>query len=329
MKNKLLPLLMFLLAITLATKANPIDIRVAQKVGFGFVNANAKTPLRGSDDLQLATTYRTASGTNAFHIFNAPNGFVIVAADDVAHPILAYSLDRPWPSEGNLPPQVTDYLDDLANQIEAASNQPQDREIATEWSDLLSGNYQTRGNREQVGPLLTTTWDQGQYYNAMCPEDENGPDGHAVTGCVATAMAQIINYHQYPTSGRGTHSYNSSYGELSVDYTNETYDYANMPDTLSSECTSEEINAVAQLMRDCGIAVNIGYTSGESGAYNQEARAALINFFKYSSDMSFAEKAFFSNEEWLTLLRNDLDAGNPIYYSGQGTGGHASPQSHD
>lgn len=321
MKHKLLLLMMLLMAFVFVANANPVDVNTAREVAARFLNANAKAPLRSTDDLQLVTSYSTERESTAFHIFNVSNGFVIVAADDVAHPILAYSLDRPWPSEGNLPPQVTGFLDDLANQIEAASNQPQDRGIATEWSDLLSGHYQTRGNRTQVGPLLTTTWDQGQYYNAMCPEDANGPDGHTWAGCVATAMAQIINYHQYPIHGRGTHSYNTSYyggsyGILSVDYANETYDYTNMPDLLSSESTSEEINAVARLMKDCGIAVNMNYGSSASGSNNLSARIAFVNNFLYSDSISYVCKQSFPFSDWDNLLRQQLVDNKPVYYGG-------------
>ena len=269
----------------------------------------------------------------AFYVVNlGDTGFVIVSANDVAHPVIGYSFDSPWPTEGNIPPQITDYLDDLAGQIEAASQDQPDQATKTEWQELLAINLnnppQPKGNRTEVGPLLTTTWDQGQYYNAMCPEDANGPDGHTLTGCVATALAQIIRYNQYPQQGRGVHSYNTNYyggtyGILTVDYNNETYDYGNMPDALTNESTEEHINAVAQLMRDCGVAVNMQYTSYSSGTYDPEARAALINYFKYSPNMVFAERNCFTAEEWITLLQADLDDDRVIYYRGQGTGGHA------
>ena len=110
---------------------------------------------------------------------------------------------------------------------------------------------------------------------------------------------------------------------LMVNYDSANYDYTMMPNALTSTSTPQEMNAVATLMRNCGVAVNMGYGSSESSAYDQEARAALINFFKYSPNMSFAEKSYFTNDEWETMLRNDLDVGNPVYYSGQGTGGHA------
>lgn len=332
MQRKSLRLIAMMLIVfaSLTAKANPVDMRTAREVAMKFVNANTSVPLRGAEDLQLVTTYNISRGDAAFHIFNTSNGFVIVAADDCAHPILAYSIDRPWPSDGNLPLQVSDYLDDLAKQIEAASTQPQDRGIATEWSDLLSGNYQTRGDRTQVGPLLTTTWDQGQYYNDMCPEDENGPNGHVYTGCVATAMAQIINYWGYPIQGRGSHSYNLSgldpasmgyeinnYGTLSVNFDSATYDYNHMPDVLTSESTQEEIDAVAQLMYHCGVAVNMEYGPYASGAREEDVRSALISYFGFAHTLGYAQRQLYTNEEWMDSLRANIDRDEPVFYCGK------------
>ena len=308
---------------SIVLKANPVDMRTVREVAMKFVNANAKVPLRNADELRIATTYSNSKGTAAFYIFNFHYGFVIISADDVAHPVLGYGFDHSWPQGGELPSQVSGFLDDLANQIEAAADMGPDKGIAQEWYDFMNNGCPSKGNREQVGPLLNTTWDQGKYYNGLCPEDANGPDGHAWAGCVATAMAQIINYHSYPEGGRGMHGYSNEYGDITVNFADETYDYDLMPDGLTIESTEEEKNAVAQLMRDCGVAANMGYSPSESSSFDMEARAALINYFKYSPNMSFAEHAFFSNDEWHSMLRNDLDAGNPIYYSGKGVSGHA------
>ncbi len=304
-----------------------IDQHRAKQVAHGFAAQRDRNAAQLQTDIVYSHPMPNKRDA-AFYIVNlGETGFVIVAANDVAHPVIGYSFDRPWPTEGDIPPQITDYLDDLAGQIEAASSKEPDRATKAEWQELLSINPnnppQPKGNRTEVGPLLTTTWDQGQYYNAMCPEDVNGPDGHALTGCVATAMAQIIKYHQYPASGRGIHSYQSSYGELSVNYAESNYDYANMPDALTNESSDAQVNSVAKLVSDCGIAVNMGYSSGESSAYDQEARAALINFFKYSPDASFAERALFTANEWNTMMQTELNANRPVYYSGRGTGGHA------
>ena len=307
-------ILLLVVAVVFAANlfAENVNQNKAQKIAKAFAAQRDRNAAQLRTDIVYSHPMPNTRDA-AFYVVNLENsGFVIVAANDVAHPVIGYSFDRPWPTEGNIPPQITDYLDDLANQIESAvgvNNYSPDRSIQSEWQELMSINPnnppQPKGNRTEVGPLLTTTWDQGQYYNAMCPEDAGGPDGHAVTGCVATAMAQIIKYHGYPASGRGIHSYQSNYGELSVNFAESNYDYANMPNALTNESSDAQVNAVAKLISDCGVAVNMGYTSGESSAYDQEARAALINFFKYSPNMSFAEKvmkaSFFLFETILSI----------------------------
>ncbi len=316
---------LLLISTALTVTASPVDSTRAVQVARNFVAQYMK----GTDQMPASVVYThkvSQSDKVAIYAVNVGNMFVLVSADDIAHPVLGYSMSRPWPTQNiqSLPPQVASYLDDLAGQIEAASSHETDRETAAEWHQLLTEHLTLTTNLpDSVGPLLTTTWDQGQYYNALCPEDANGPAGHVYTGCVATAMAQIINYWGYPVHGRGTHSYqHDTYGTLSVNYDSATYNYAHMPNVLTATSTLQEINAVATLMRDCGVAANMGYGTNESGAYDIDARAGLINFFRFSPDLSFAEKAYFTNAEWETLLRTDIAANRPVMYSGQGSGGH-------
>ena len=281
-------------------------------------------------DLQLIYTGQTIdsvtqSVTDCYYVFALqPKGFVIVAADNRVEPILGYSYDNDF-VVANMPDHVRGWLGGYEQQIKAVVDQDMApaAETSAKWSRLQSGQSMSALTGETVGPLLTTTWDQGQYYNALCPIDFDGPDGHAYTGCVATALAQIINYHQYPQQGRGTHIYSCNYGSMSANYGSTNYNYTLMPNALTATSTPTEVDAVASLIRDCGVAVNMSYSPSESEALDMDARAALMNFFKYSPNMSFAEKSYFSDEEWETMLRNDLDAGNPVYYSGHGTGGHA------
>ena len=267
----------------------------------------------------------TSTITDCYYVFALqPKGFVIVAADDRVEPILGYSYDNDF-VVANMPDHVRGWLGSYEKQIQAVLKNNLQAEPASQakWSRLKSG--QSTGSRSggTVGPLLTTTWDQSQYYNNLCPADASGPDGHALTGCVATAMAQIIHYWSYPAHGRGSHSYESNYGTLTVNYDSTNYDYTLMPDALTSTSTTQEVNAVATLMRDCGVAVNMGYGPTESGSFNQDARAALINFYRFSSNLSIAKKAYYSESEWTAMLRADLDNNRPVYYSGQGSGGHA------
>ena len=310
----------------------------AMDVGYAFMHTGSGSKRGGTQSgavrkqsMQLVYTGRatdtlTRAATDCYYVFAMqPKGFVIVAADERVNPILGYSYDNDFVVE-NMPEQVRGWLGGYEKQIKTVIDRDMEpaAETTTKWSRLKSGQPMSNTrNGNSVGPLLTTQWDQGQYYNNLCPADANGPAGHVYTGCVATAMAQIINYHQYPQHGRGTHSYESNYDTLTVNYGSANYDYTNMPDALTYASNTTEVNAVATLMRDCGVAVNMNYAANESSAFDQEARAALINFFRYSPNMNYAEKAYFTNAEWEAMLRNDLDAGNPVCYSGQGTGGHA------
>lgn len=314
--------------------AEPVDSTRALQVAKQFIPQNSssakKVPKKGkaTEAANIVYTHKMPKrGRDAFYIVNVDDAFVLVSADDIAHQILGYSFDKGFPVNADgtvqLPPHIKGFFDDLAAQIEAAIEAEPNRAPSEEWSGKRKIRRAPSNLPESVGPLLTTTWDQGQYYNALCPEDVNGPAGHVWTGCVATAMAQIIKYWSEPVHGRGVHSYESNYGILEVNFAESNYDFSNMPDALSGESTAEQVNAVAKLMYDCGVAVNMGYAASESAAFDQETRTGLINFFRFSPDLSFAEKAYFSNEEWDNLLRQNLAANHPVYYSGQGTGGHA------
>ena len=261
----------------------------------------------------------------AFYIVNdTDESFVLVSANDVAHPVLGYSLTSKWPvsDDGSivLPVQIKGYFDDLAAQMEFAIDSNPNMAPDAEWTSSgsiirspLSGNIP-----DSIGPLLTTSWDQGQYYNASCPEDVNGYDGHALTGCVATAMAQIIKYwgDQTQIRTRGVHIYETNYGKLTVDFNNVSYDFNNMPSSLTSESTPNQVDAISTLIYHCGVAANTNYGSTESSSFDVDARAGLINFYRFSPNMSYAEKNQFTNTEWNNLLRENIATNHPIIYSG-------------
>lgn len=320
---------------TLFVLADPVDQKRALQIAKEFVpksSAVKKAPKKGetTSTSNIVYTHKMPkSGRDAFYIVNVGDGsFVLVSADDVAHQILGYSFDKSFPiaEDGSvqLPPHIKGFFDDLAAQMEAAIEKEPNRAADADWTQSAAkASYRAPSNLpESVDPLINTTWDQGQFYNALCPTDANGPDGHVWTGCVATAMAQIVKYWGYPIHDRGMHSYDSNYGTLSVNYAESNYDYNNMPDALTSESSETQVNAIAKLMYDCGVAANMEYGVSESSAFTQEARAALINFFRFSPDLSFVEKSFFSNDEWNNLMREDLAENHPIIYSGFGTGGH-------
>ena len=268
----------------------------------------------------------TGTTTDCYYVFALqPKGFVIVAADDRVEPILGYSYDNNF-AVANMPDHIRGWLDNYEKQIEAMTKSNLQAEPATQtkWARLKSGQAMSTKSSTTVGPLLTTTWDQGQYYNALCPEDVNGPDGHVLTGCVATAMAQIIHYWGYPVHGRGAHSYVNNYGTMTVNYDSANYDYANMPNELTATSTPEEVNAVATLMRDCGVANVMIYGPNSSGAHIENIRSAFINHFGFSSKLGYADRHMYTNGEWVTLLRNEIDLETPVFYTGtDGWNSHA------
>ena len=210
--KKTLALLAVALCFSAVLKANPVDLQTARQVAVKFVNANAKMPLRGVQDLQLATTYHTESGDAAFHIFNTPNGFVIVSADDCATPILGYSDEgRPFDLD-NIPIQLQGYLLGFVEQIQyGIENHVQDETTAQQWESVRNiGRLNNNRDGEAVEPLITTQWGQTGVYGSMCP---NG-----IVGCVGVAVAQVMNYWQYPEKGVGYINY-----EGNEAFFNETY----------------------------------------------------------------------------------------------------------
>ena len=329
MKKRILIQILLLVVATFAAKANPVDMRTAREAAMKFVNANARTPIRGMDDLQLVTTYCIDRGDAAFHIFNTPNGFVIVSANDCAKPILGYSDEGRF-DENDIPVQLQDYLQDFVEQIRYGIEKhiEVDEATARQWELVLTiGCPIEQKSNTVVEPLLTDTWNQKCYYNNLCPEDPNGYCGHVVTGCVATSFAQIMHYWGYPVTGRGSHTYKPArYPQQTANFGATTYDWVNMPDSLTSSSTSTQIEAVATLIWHCGVAVNMKYAVNGSSAYSSDIPNAIKDYFGYSDELTMISRNNYSDENWLTRMKDCLDMGYPIHYNAQdanGEGAHA------
>ncbi|GAH70824.1 unnamed protein product, partial [marine sediment metagenome] len=185
--------------------------------------------------------------------------------------------------------------------------------------------------QSSVSPLLTTQWNQAPYVNAKCPYDDSYQE-LTVTGCPATAMAQIMKYWEYPAKGFGFHSYqHDKYGTLSANFGSTYYDWDAMPNTISSSN-----DAIATLMYHCGVAVEMNYnvsSEGGSGSYvikdalgrysdNQTVENALPTYFSYDSTIEGLYRIDYSDDDWKAILKAELDASRPIQYAGYGQGGH-------
>lgn len=305
--------------------AAPVHLDRAQNLGMKYVQHSLGIK---SADLTLAYTKTSDSGVDALYVFNFGQGYVIVAADDRAFPILGYCDDAEF-NPDNMPEGLRYYLGHYARQIQYAidENLPVDPEVAEQWYllDKEGVVMRTRSNHA-VEPLLQTTWDQGYPYNYYAPGCNNYWTGnHCYAGCVATSMSQVMKYWNWPETGVGEHSYStSSYGgTLSVNFGETTYNWAAMTNSLGSS-VNPAAQAVALLMYHCGVAVDMDYAPDGSGAHTEDVPDAVVNHFRYASCVSLKYREDFSRSAWEDMLIASFDRGIPVMYSGSDdSGGHA------
>ena len=326
MKNKFI-LLLSLLLVLLDAQAKFVDPETARMIGERFLSRNISLP-RGLPELRLVYTFQSkasfspsARPTPYIYVFNADTvAFVMVAADDAVEPILGYSGEDHFRA-GNLPINVRKYFEGyraeiryvIENHIEATG------EIKAKWESLKSGIYdgpEQAGQTIVVNPLLTTKWNQSPFYNDLCPLDRD-VNKRAVTGCVATAMAQIMKFWNYPAKGNDFRSYNhNKFGTLSANFGGTTYNWSGMPNNVTSTN-----NAVATLMYHCGVSVDMTYGVNSSGAQPNKIANAFKKYFGYAGTTRFVERSQGTDAQWIDLIKNELNAGRPVNYNGYGNGG--------
>lgn len=330
--NKKLFFTVLLLMFNIVLFAKPISETTAKRVGTNFLSS--KTSITTNiEELSLVYSMKNQTQTPYFYVFNIANkGFVIVSGDDEVLPILGYSDEGVFISD-NIAPQVLKWLENYKDQIRyiLENNIKATEEIKQEWEELLKESKALRTQQitnstlstQTVSPLIQTKWDQFPHVNALCPYDVNAGSSkgfRAVTGCVATAMAQILKYWGNPTQGAGFHSYNHpNYGTLSANFGATTYNWANMPNTVNSPN-----NAVATLMYHCGVSVDMNYGPNSSGAAGAvKVAPALINYFGYTSSI-IDYRSNYTDNQWINILKQELDSSRPMYYEGSGgSTGHA------
>ncbi|HOO85548.1 MAG TPA: C10 family peptidase, partial [Prolixibacteraceae bacterium] len=204
----------------------------------------------------------SATGQNndtLYYVVNNANntGFVIVAADERVWPILGYSLHGEFNAD-NQPPAFVNWMENRKKEIEfIKQNQTlPESTVAEQWENLNDATPILKSTATSVAPLLQTTWNQGCFYNELCPVDSAGPCDRVWAGCTATAMAQIMKYWGFPSTGTGSYSYNHpTYGTQSANFSATTYQWSQMPNNVT-----EANNAVATLLYHCGVAVNMNYS---------------------------------------------------------------------
>ena len=304
MKRNLLLLLYLLMPFIIM--AEDISEEQAKLIAADFLGqSSVDGSRRAAADMQLS--YKTEAAE--LYVFNkAGGGWVIVAGEDRARKtILAYSHTGSFDYE-TAPDGAKMLLEQYADGISKLRK-----------NGLPEVKHSRRAPQGEikpyVEPLIKTSWNQIAPYNNLTPLDDGVP---SVTGCVATAMAQIMNYWQWPKQGNGQHTNTRSNTHETRDFSQSVYDWDNMLDSyIDGEYNDTQANAVARLMADIGTASNMGYSWSRSGAYSIDACMALPRYFGYDEEkMCFANRLDYNQSEWDDLLREELSAGRPMYYTG-------------
>lgn len=325
-------ILLLLITLTLlsAVTAKPVDEKVALKVAERFF------AVQMGKSKQLHKVISSDSLNGVMYVFaTEPVGFVVVSADDNAVPILGYSTTSRF-SFDDMPPNVAAWFNDMRIMVEYARDSIPMPNASKEWKRCLSDSpIKDAATYNPIQPMLTTKWNQYPYYNSLCPINPLD-SAQALVGCVAVAMGQIMKYWNYPQSGRGAISYSlPDYGTISANLDSSVYRWNDMPDSLTANTPDTQVYAVAKLLYDVGVAVHMVYGNDASGSQVQSynridfpcAENALRSVFGYSQSLRVInlEWTFFSTDEWKECLRNELQCGRPVLYSGVDPwgGGHA------
>lgn len=262
-----------------------------------------------------AKNLRSDKTNNApYYAFNLEQGYVIVSGDDEMTELVGYAENGFFDAE-NVPPQMQLWLDGYAEYVAAVqSGKAKARKI------LLSDSPSV-----VVEPLVSTKWNQDAPFNNFAPEytDDNNNTQRCATGCAATAMAQIMKFHNWPEQGVGHYSYeHQSFGTISSNFSEHVYDWTNMIDRYNNgEYSNVQADAVALLMKDCGVSLNMNY-GPVSGASIYSYTPAFKNYFRYSSRT--VNRSGCETAEFTRIITDELQEGRPIIYCGTGEdGGHA------
>ena len=266
-----------------------------------------RLPAKLSKTPRLVFSAQAESLDRVYVFGNASDdGYMILSADDSTPALLGYS-DCGSFDASSMPDNLRWWLDEYARQIAYAAQSDDEAGDAT----IIS--------RPDVAPKLTTLWDQIQPYNDQTPFCNGLP---CPTGCVATAMAQIMNWHKWPEKPTGQKSFNSYYiGNLSIDFDQLTFDWDKMLDRYIQSSPQENIDAVATLMLACGYAAEMTYHNNSSGATGYNAVNGMMTHFGYSKAMSLECRQWYEIDEWDSLVYAELTENGPVYYEGNGDGG--------
>ncbi len=353
-------ILLLLLGAGIASYGKAVSENTAKTIGSNFLISNNIPGVSSSNE--LATSYVATAQINGanvvdYYVFNFTSGpgFIMVSGDDNIIPVLAYSFESFFDRQ-KMSPSAKDWTEGYQNQITAAleHNLPAREGTAEQWANLMVARNSPAARTTAVFPsstyfLCNTTWDQLPVYNNLCP-------GSSPTGCVATAMAQVMKYWNWPSVGCASHTYTppgGMYGGQTADFGSTGYDWTSMNTSLTAANA-----AIETLMYHVGVSLDMQYTPSESGTYvtksetsppyTNNAEYAFPTYFRYKRSLKgylrsgtvittspsvvlgdiynafhTPTQAAYSTSGWISLIQAELNAKRPLLYKGVGSaGGH-------
>ena len=311
------------LLLVLPVFAEPVDVTSASETARSFFR-NDPVPARRLAAIRQVRLYdaplaRAAEAEPAFYVFNREGGgFVIVAGDDACKPILAYSYENSFGNPGDMPDGLRDWLADYEAQVAQLRAEGAKPAPARYGADMAA--YKTEVLHK------TPYWHQGSPFNRLCPKD-NGKD--TWVGCVPLAMGLVMNFFGHPDHGTGTlPSYDYSYYGMAhhvdgveLGYPYEWDKFRNVD--FNKKYTEEQADAVALFLRDVSIAGKAGFTVDGTDSDFERIVPAVIEHFGYDPNVRHLSRSYFTDDEWMDLLKGDLQEHPLIYAAGTEDGGHA------
>ncbi|MCD4827906.1 MAG: C10 family peptidase, partial [Candidatus Cloacimonetes bacterium] len=280
-----------------------------------IVAANWCRHWSGLHSSALSVSSYEVIGTQLYLYHLNPAGFLLISADDNVKPVLAYDFSS---TTAVMPPSVNDWLRMYQSECDyVRSNGITNPRNNLLWSELLTNDLHRYQNTRDVSPMIWSMWGEADEWNASCPEDAAGPGGNARAGSHSVAMAMLMKYWNHPAQGEGDNSYEHPvYGTISAVFDTTHYGWTHMPNTFSTSWTEN-------MIFHCGVATSMDYGPTFSSTTIDSVATAMIEHFRYSSEIDLLTKSNYDNAVWEEMVRTELENGRPLFYRGDGTSVHA------
>lgn len=315
-----------MLFVPLCLAAETVSPEVAKKIAGGLLRANGCLSQQVRQVVEPQFMTKASLMGDPYYIFEGDRGgFVILSADDRLSPVIGWSRDNGFPEECE-PANLRAWMDMWGNIVDAMRSgrlEPQ-KGASAQWEDYKNGKYLSYGTGKM---LETAKWNQGSPYNMYCPSVGGM---QSVTGCVATATAILMRYHQWPEAGEGdlpSYDYTDDNGNtqsVSGLTLGNVYDWENMPLTVDDNTPEESKKQIARLMADLGIMLQSYYNPGGTGAYSSDIPVGLMEYFFYDKSCMYYWKEYYTDAEWTQMICDNIDNVGPVIFSASSKeGGHA------